>query len=350
MTEEAPIATIVDAEVMITDANAPFDDPNADIILRSSDNIDFKVYKLLLSMASDFFRDMFLLPQTLPVTNATARDGLPVIQVSETANILQMLLSMCYPMGAVDQPALDKLKEVDHLLDAAIKYNIDRVEKRVREALVSPQCLLNNEVRVFAIACRHRLVTEAKAAARATLEQPIMEMDGGPELKLLSAEIFFRLLKYHASCVKAVRETVASFSWPADTASGITAGSYVYCNHCSDGQPYYPIQSQTTPLDLSKVLINRLPSKAELERGSQMESNGAIQCGNCFKVAMRGSCISRETLALYYTQLEDAVSSVSNYTLPKALAYIKYCYTGDVRYSPLTFSKSEYVAHCCIAE
>ena len=41
------------------DAGAPFDSLHADVILRSSDNIDFRTFKLLLSLASPFFEGMF---------------------------------------------------------------------------------------------------------------------------------------------------------------------------------------------------------------------------------------------------------------------------------------------------
>ena len=43
-------------------ASEPFDHAKADIILRSSDNIDFHVFKLFLSLASPFFEDMFNIP------------------------------------------------------------------------------------------------------------------------------------------------------------------------------------------------------------------------------------------------------------------------------------------------
>lgn len=48
---------------VLTIASPPFDDPEADIILRSSDNVDFHVYKFLLSLVSPVFKSMFALPQ-----------------------------------------------------------------------------------------------------------------------------------------------------------------------------------------------------------------------------------------------------------------------------------------------
>ncbi|KAF7974707.1 hypothetical protein HWV62_11495 [Athelia sp. TMB] len=168
------ITTMADAPPF-PDASTPFDDVYADIILRSSDAIDLKVFQLLLSMGSPFFKDM--------------------------------LLSMCYPMGAANPPTLDKLEDVDVLLEAAIKYGVERVEKRAREMLVAPQHLRDSALRVFAIACRHKLEGEARAAARATLSQPISKNKFGAELEFLSAAKLFRLIQYHEDCVAAVQGT-----------------------------------------------------------------------------------------------------------------------------------------------
>ena len=45
-----------------TPVKSPFDKLNADLVIRSSDNIDFRVFRSLLSFASSFFDGMFTLP------------------------------------------------------------------------------------------------------------------------------------------------------------------------------------------------------------------------------------------------------------------------------------------------
>ncbi|KAF7968706.1 hypothetical protein HWV62_29666 [Athelia sp. TMB] len=310
------IADIADTPP-VTDAGAPFDHAAADVILRSSDNVDFRVFKLFLSFGSPFFEDLFSLPQSASGGSET-RDGLPVVPVSETANILQMLLAMCYPMGAVDQPVLDKLEEVDLLLDAAIKYGIERVEKKVRGALVAPPCLRGNEVRVFAIACRHKLEVEAKVAARASLEQPIMEMESGPELKLLSADIFFRLLKYHQACVKAARAAANKLVPPKSNAT-----ISQYCsNYCGTTRTFKLVNMVE---DGSKTVLALLesgcfPDGEGIEKAAENTSAGSqtIQCTSCsWQTTYSGNPTprtiksARESVAAYQKMLEDAASSVS---------------------------------------
>ena len=84
-------------------AKKPFDIRTADIIIRTSDNVDFYVYKAILAIASPFFDDMFSLAQTAatPTDNVTQD---PVV-VSEDSDTMDCLLRLCYP---TDDPTLVK--------------------------------------------------------------------------------------------------------------------------------------------------------------------------------------------------------------------------------------------------
>ncbi|KAF7966148.1 hypothetical protein HWV62_39926 [Athelia sp. TMB] len=255
----------------VTEADSPFDDADADVVLRSSDNVDFKVFRLFLSFGSPFFKDLFSLPQSVG-NNSETRGGLPVVPVSETARTLRMLLSMCYPMGAVDPPALDKPDDVAMLLDAAIKYGLERVEKRAREALIAPPCMHGNEVRVFAIACHHKMDAEAKAAARATLEQPVADLESGPELELISAAKFFLVLEYHKACIKAAREAARKFAPHATI--------WQSCPKCSRyGQKEFkPVASVGTPTSALTLLnAGGFPNSAEIEKVMEASLKGSLQ-------------------------------------------------------------------------
>ncbi|KAN0137884.1 hypothetical protein V8E53_004368, partial [Lactarius tabidus] len=61
------------------------DIPDANIILRSSDQANFHVHKSVLVISSPLFKDIFSLPQ--PPSNELV-DGLPVIQLSESSGLL----------------------------------------------------------------------------------------------------------------------------------------------------------------------------------------------------------------------------------------------------------------------
>lgn len=66
--------------------HGPFDDLSADVVLRSSDGIDFRVHRIVLSLASPFFKEMFTLPQP------TSEPEVPIIPMSESALLLDKAL------------------------------------------------------------------------------------------------------------------------------------------------------------------------------------------------------------------------------------------------------------------
>src|SRR5258708_15036763 len=69
--------------------------PNADIVLQSSDLVDFRVHKSALVASSPFFDDMFSLPQP---PNDSSPNELPVLHLSENAEVLDSLSSILYPV------------------------------------------------------------------------------------------------------------------------------------------------------------------------------------------------------------------------------------------------------------
>ena len=293
----------------ITDASSPFDDFDADVILRSSDNVDFKAFKLFLSFGSPFFKDVFSLPQSAGDGTET-KDGRPVIQVSETAEILRVVLSMCYPMGAVDQPALDKLEDVDMLLDAAIKYGVERVEKRAREMLVAPQHLKESALRVFAIACRHRLNEEARAAARATLSGPIPDCSFGAELDLLPATKLFRLLQYHRDCntaIKGVKANGDPSQWPG------LSEYLAHEHHCvlCDSARNFRLRLARLPDTLDKSFNVSLVDRASLELILDEGVWCTVTCGSYSSHIQKPTAqLTRQFADHLLSQMEGAISSV----------------------------------------
>jgi BTB/POZ domain len=87
-----------DPQVQINPTTSPpptFEVPGANIIIRSSDLVDFRVHKSALALVSPFFEDLLSLPQ--PSDSETV-DGLPVVQLSEDSELLNSLVSIIYPV------------------------------------------------------------------------------------------------------------------------------------------------------------------------------------------------------------------------------------------------------------
>jgi hypothetical protein len=84
----------------------PSDASDANLVIRSSDFVNFKVHKPVLAVASPFFKDLLSLPQP---PDSESVDGLPVVQLSEDSELLSTLISMLYPLRPVVPSSYDKV-------------------------------------------------------------------------------------------------------------------------------------------------------------------------------------------------------------------------------------------------
>lgn len=177
-----------------------FDDPAADFILRSSaPATDFHVHRLLLSLASPFFDQMLSLPQPTPKEFSRV----PIVEVSETPEILQLLLQFIYP---VPDPIIDN--DLDTLiltLHAAIKYDVLPAIESLRRQLVSEHYLKQSPSRIYAVASRYELEEEAKLASKYTLGVSLLDGPLSEELRFISAYSYHRLLALHHTRAKAAK-------------------------------------------------------------------------------------------------------------------------------------------------
>ena len=202
--------------------DSAFNDHRADVALCSSDNVVFKLHTIILSLASDFFNDMFALPQPTGAAaadhptapgDAEQFDGLPVISVSEPGVVLLKLFRLCYPL---DHPSLDSLEEVRAVLTAALKYDcrkaVQIASQKLREFVSAAP------MRVYAIACLLSLEEEARIAAQAVREQKA-EGTYADELEDLPIGPYQRLLHYCAIAQASVPE--GGFCCPARGHPGV---------------------------------------------------------------------------------------------------------------------------------
>jgi hypothetical protein len=89
-----------------TDQPKAFNVSDANLIIRSSDLVDFRVHKSILAMVSPFFQHRLSLPQSF---DSESVDGLPVVQFSEGSELLNSLVSLLYPIRTVVPNAYEKV-------------------------------------------------------------------------------------------------------------------------------------------------------------------------------------------------------------------------------------------------
>ncbi|KAI0041928.1 hypothetical protein FA95DRAFT_632349 [Auriscalpium vulgare] len=132
----------------VRDSAPPFDDARADVVLRSSDEVYFRVSKFILAIASPIFADMFSLSKSLEAEAVDeAYYGLPVVAMAEDAATLDLLLRWCYP---IRPPKLLTLEDVRRLANVSRKYLIDAFVDAIEDALRNR--LVDDPVGVFAVA------------------------------------------------------------------------------------------------------------------------------------------------------------------------------------------------------
>lgn len=276
----APIPTTNSDPPAIKDASAPFDNSDADVILRSSDNVDFRVFKVLLSIASPVFKDMFKLPQAATGHNDDdTKDGLPIVQMAEGSKTLETIFTMCYPMTLVNPivAAPEELEDVKLLLEAALKYDVAMVEERARTWLISPRFLKRDPVMIYVIACQWNLENEARVAARYTVGYAMLDKPLEKELDMMTIREFRALLIYIRRCNAAMAKYAINFE-------------FAYSNH-GFGCELCSISGSLTRnfskwlehylQSVTEALINDTWNATERNRLAEAAMQDARRCSSC---------------------------------------------------------------------
>jgi hypothetical protein len=197
----------------IRKAEPPFDEEAADIIIRSSDNEDFYVFKYFLAYSSSVFQDMFHVARGEPGSKEL-KDDLQVICTEESAETWKILLRLSYPVWKTGpNRGLNSLDEVSIALEPVRKYGMEKVELWIRERVIESQLMQTGPIRVFSIACHYEWEAEARAAAKQLLHQSMCGDAYFPGLGKITAGDYHRLLQYHRECGKVASDVASNLSW-----------------------------------------------------------------------------------------------------------------------------------------
>ncbi|KAI9508193.1 hypothetical protein F5148DRAFT_943135 [Russula earlei] len=184
-------------------AEAPFDDPRADIILQSSDGLQFHVFKIILTLASSVFADMF----SIPLPASSRPHDKEVVSLSERSEDLELSLRHLYP---VPPPETVPLTNVAVLAEFAQKYQVDALEKPITQYLRDNVEL--DPVGVYAIAVTYGYKDVGTAAARSCLNLPFSRLKSLHE-QYATAQHISELFSYHVACGEAASEVASGRTW-----------------------------------------------------------------------------------------------------------------------------------------
>jgi len=148
-------------------------------------------------MVSPFFGDLLSLPQP---SDGESVDGLPVVQLSEDAELLNTLVSMLYP---VSRAIPDSYEKVLNLLAACQKYDMVQLQSSIRAKVnrgTFPAPVGTEGFRAYAIACNKGLIPEMEKAAHMTLDHPMTFETLGEALLVFDGSALRDLARFRERC------------------------------------------------------------------------------------------------------------------------------------------------------
>ena len=177
-------------------------DPNGDIILCSSDQVEFRVFRWPLQRLSPVFSDMFTLPD--PGSASPEASAQPIVQMDETAPVIEAILRLSYP---IDPPIIKDLHTMALVTEAIVKLQAERrckwwIRMTVDNLVpVNPWALYAILLALGRKGCDYNLEEEVRIAARGTVGRKILRT--WKEASMITAADYDRLLIYHTECKKA---------------------------------------------------------------------------------------------------------------------------------------------------
>ncbi|ETW80404.1 hypothetical protein HETIRDRAFT_320663 [Heterobasidion irregulare TC 32-1] len=199
-------------------ARHPFADADADIVLRSSDNVDFHVHRLILSKASPVFSDILTIPSSASDPDASdqppnvdeLKDGIPIVRMAENQAVLDTILRLSYP---TDKPSISSdLSFVRALVRAMDKYAMIMTFPQTLESVMLEAAAVQ-PFAVYAIACQYRMFEIANRIARISLLHPLDFSSSQlitEDYDLMTSSQYHQLLRYRHQSAAAVLEPIQS--------------------------------------------------------------------------------------------------------------------------------------------
>ncbi|THH14654.1 hypothetical protein EW146_g5704 [Bondarzewia mesenterica] len=308
----------------IHDAGPPFDAADADIVLRTSDLVNFRVHTSILSISSQVFKDMLsmpLPPDSESADNGEKKDGLPVITVTESEHSVDLLLRVLYSRLGGRQP-LSNLSDINSLLESLDKYQVDGYPQTLLSALSS--AAQTEPVMAYVLARRHNLLHVANAAAVEVLKMSLTSVVNGlttdEHLECITGGSCVRLLKYHVDCCETAITGCKSLKWIAkpDIPGALDAGGRAITLPCSCLSQQFPILKLSYGVYVPRWVVDYIGRcEASLRTTPHWDTvtnpklfiPSAIAAGNCDRCKSYAEGLP-EFARAFANQLKSVVSKV----------------------------------------
>ncbi|KAF8660103.1 hypothetical protein AX16_001661 [Volvariella volvacea WC 439] len=226
-----------------------FDDPDADVVLRSLEGTLYCVHSYILRNASGLFSTMFELPQPLKHGIEMGCFSAPEIAVYEPDSVLERLLRMVCGLAV---PLWESYDDVERVLAIAEKWDAPGPIAIIRSALMSPKFLKADPLRLYALARHFGWKEQAKLAATESLTMALHDPEHTAQLERLSSKDLLPLLNLHRRRRDMFKELV-------DSPERFTAGNR--CVRAVDdslGRAHRSVDPFSSPYHCSRCGVTQL--------------------------------------------------------------------------------------------
>jgi len=253
-------------------------------------------------MVSPFFKDLLSLPQP---SDGEVIEGLPVVQLSEDAELLNCLISMLYPVRPVIPKSYEK---VLYLLAACQKYDMVQVQSSIRAEVdrgAFPAPVGIEVFSAYAIARAKGLIPEMEKAARLSLDYPMTFKTLEEGLRSFEGWALRDLAHFRKRC----RDTLVTCLAPyLDVLS--PSSIWFGCHNAMRSQRYrlptsgFPpdwLRQLLSQNDNLKLFTHPLTTRSNIRKEYLTAIQNHDSCSSCFEVhAKKGST--------FCTELENKMS------------------------------------------
>lgn len=211
MTEPVPLSTVFSAD-------------DAGVIICAAGTQDFRVHKLLLSLVSPVFKDMFTLPQPPSVKP----DSLPRIDVQDPPGAWENILRTIYPTPP--NPTIGTIDDLESLLLAAHAYEMQPVIEVHQKAFENQEFIKKDPLRLFSIACACAFEDQASYVARNAELVKVTRRPDTADLGGLTLPAYRRLVSFLVGRDNEWQGTLGKFSVPWCRGGGCRGDSVALYN------------------------------------------------------------------------------------------------------------------------
>ncbi|KAF8305974.1 hypothetical protein DL93DRAFT_2089104 [Clavulina sp. PMI_390] len=179
--------------------------PDGDIVLRSSDGVEFRVDSIILRRSSTFFVDMLSVPGSSGISSTTTLEP-ETLELTENSIVLDLLLRLLYSLDPELPPIPDSEADKISFLIAVDKFQISH-----RVVNDTAACIYASfpALRAWALAIKFHSTAQRKAACERVLVDCVDvlgQVEQVKELDEISARAVSRL---HRIQQKAIKEAAA---------------------------------------------------------------------------------------------------------------------------------------------